>query len=134
MKNNWYWLIASDDFSVNHMLKNRAPNNRDIRYFGKLIIKVLRVKNEFAGFTAYYKKNFNTGQLLFVAVKDEFRGHGYGFELVNYAVRALDQMGVSRVQLLTRTDNTAAQSIYKRAGFKEAYRVPGFVYFEKYIR
>lgn len=134
MKENWYWLIESGDFSVDHMLKNRAPNSKNPQYFGKLIIKVLRVKDTFAGFNAYYKKNVATGQILFIAVKNKFRGCGYGLKLVNYAVNALARMGVMRIQLVTRTSNLTAQKIYNDAGFEKIDEIPGFVYFQKSIK
>jgi len=69
-----YWLLSSDDYSPEFMLKNKAPNQYDLRYFGQLHIKVLWEHDKFIGFTAYYMKAPALGFILFMAVNPEFRG------------------------------------------------------------
>jgi len=54
-EHNWHWLISSEDYSPEFMLKHRAPS-KDPLYIGSLHIKVLREQNKLAGFTAYYMK------------------------------------------------------------------------------
>ena len=125
-----YWLVSSEDYSPEFMLKNRAPNKHDSRYFGKLIIKVLRENDQFIGFTAYYMKNFCTGILLFVAVKPELRGKGYAQQLMKHAINDLKRQGASIITLVTRTTNESAQKLYKRLGFTVSYEEDGYVYFE----
>lgn len=129
--NNWYWLISSDDYSVNFMLDRRAPNQYNPRYFGKLQIQVMRVNNEFVGFVAYYMKNFYLGQLLFIAVKQDQRGKGYAKVLMNYALEQLKEMGATKVKLVTRPTNLSAIAVYNKTGFTEINRDDEFVYFEK---
>ena len=127
-KSDWYWLVASSDYSPRYMLTYRAPNQNPLDR-GKLIIKVLREQEEFIGFTAYYKKSPTVWQLLFVAVKDAMRGKRYGETLVRYALEDMRSKGACRVELVTRTTNLSAQKLYLRMGFKETEREEGYVYF-----
>jgi len=129
-EHNWHWLISSDDYSPEFMLKHRAPS-KDPLYVGSLHIKVLREQNKLAGFTAYYMKKKGLGQLLFLAVGQEFRGKGYGEQLVQYVLKDFADMGASCVRLVTRTTNFPAHRLYNRIGFHEIKpHEDGFVYFE----
>ncbi len=126
-----YWLLASEDYSPEFMLKYRAPN-QDIKYLGRLHIKVMREQDKLVGFTAYYMKTPELGFLLFLDVNPEFRGKqkGYAEKLVKYVLEQLKKMGAQQVQLCTRTDNMRAQSLYNRVGFHEISRDDGFMYFQ----
>jgi ribosomal protein S18 acetylase RimI-like enzyme len=130
-KDNWYWLIASKEYDVPFMLTERSPSKTEFQYYGKLILKVIREDTKFKGFLAYYPKNFYTGQILFVAIKKEFRGQGYAQKLVQCALNDLKAMGLHFAKLLTRVENFPAQAVYKKAGFHEVSRDKSFVYFEK---
>lgn len=131
-KDNWYWLIAGDEYDIDYFLDTKSPSKYQPEYHGKMQIKVMRTKDgRFVGFVSYFKKNFFKGDLRFVAVKKDFRGHGYGKQLTKYATDALFDMGVARVKLVTRTTNFAAQKVYKSLGFTETFREGGYVYFEK---
>jgi len=69
--------------------------------------------------------------LLFLAVGQEFRGKGFGEQLVRYVLKEFSNMGASRVRLVTRTTNFPAHRLYNRIGFHEVERrEDGFVYFE----
>ena len=134
---NWYWLIAAcpsedssvrDEYSPEFMLKHRTMDKNPAN-FGKLIIKVLREKNRFAGFTAYFKISFYRGFLQFVAVDSAFRGKGYGEKLTRYAIQDFFNMGIGVVELVTRTNNIKARSLYKKIGFTEDNIEDGFVYY-----
>ena len=131
MAKDRYWLIASPEYSVEEMLKKRSPNPDEAEYQGKLNIKVLHDQNKFIGFAAYYLKNFYTGQVLFLAVKDEFRGKGYGKQLMEYTLNDLKQQGAAMAFLVTRVSNASAQALYNKVGFTEAQRDDEFVYFVK---
>lgn len=131
MIQDWYWLISSPDYQVDFMLKNRAPNHKDPRYFGKMDIKVLRVNGAFAGFVTYYKKSAYEGTVLFLAVRPEFRGKRYAQMLLDYAVEQLKKQGSLYVRLVTRTNNLKAQAVYVRDGFDELGRDDEFVYYQK---
>ena len=128
-KTDRYWLVASEEYSPEFTLKYRAPN-RDPRYLGQLNIKVLRQNDAFVGFTAYYMKKRELGLILFLAVKPEFRGKGYGQQLTKYATDELIGLGAKQINLVTRTSNLKAQALYNRLGFYETLRDDeGFVYF-----
>ena len=131
-KDNWYWLIASDEYDVEYFLDTKSPNKYQPEYSGTMHIKVMHAKDgKFVGFVAYFKKSFFKGDLRFVAVKKDFRGHGYGKQLAKYATDALFDMGVLRVKLVTRTNNYPAQKVYKTLGYTQTSRDGGFVDFEK---
>ena len=129
-KDNWYWLVSSENYSPEFMLKNHAPSKEDTRYYGKLIIKVLYECEKLVGFTAYYMKNFFMGTLLFIAIKPEFRSKGYAQQLMKHAIADLKKNGASIITLVTRTTNDSAQRLYKKLGFTVAYEDNGYVYFE----
>jgi ribosomal protein S18 acetylase RimI-like enzyme len=125
-----YWLLSTPDYDVDYMLQERAPNKREPRYKGKLIIKVLRENNQLVGFICYYLKNFFLGQVLFVDVKPEFRGKGYAQQLMKHAIADMKKQGATMITLVTRTSNTSAQAVYKKLGFTISFEEDGFVYFE----
>jgi ribosomal protein S18 acetylase RimI-like enzyme len=131
-KENWYWLISSPDYSPEFMLSQRAPNNREPEYFGKLKIDVLRDHGKLVGFVTYYLKNPFEGWILFLAVKEEYRGKGYAKALMKHALNQLKKMGALKAHLLTRINNTNAQSLYRSLGFTTMFEDDeGFIYFEK---
>jgi len=121
---NWDWLFPGPDYYPEYILKNRSPGEEPGRaaYRGKLKIKVLRENDAVAGFTTYYKENFYTGRIQFVAVSSAFRKKGYGRLLTEYAIGQLFSMGIRRVVLLTRIKNHRARRLYGRIGFKETSR------------
>ena len=127
---DYYWLYPDNSYDVEtHMgftLNYRAPNENPL-YVGTLQVKVLHVNNQFAGFTAYYKKTLTEGMLLFLAIKKDFRKRGFGEKLARYAVDQLKQMGMQKIVLVTRVNNPA-QNIYRRIGFQETSREDGFLY------
>jgi ribosomal protein S18 acetylase RimI-like enzyme len=129
---NWHWLIANEGSSPAFYLKYRTPNENPA-YFGKLKLKVLREKNEFMGFVAYYMEQPRKGQLLFLAVDKKFRGKGYGTILAEYAMQDMtNNLGAEKIGLWTRLSNPA-QRIYKKLGFVESYYTEGgYIYFEYY--
>jgi ribosomal protein S18 acetylase RimI-like enzyme len=127
---NWHWLVATPDYSPAYMLKYRAPNQTPLSH-GKLSIKVLREKDTFVGFIAYYKKKPQEGFILFVAVKEEFRGKRYAEKLIHYAINDMKEQGVKSVWLITRLSNARAQALYRRLGFYELQHDDIFIYFQR---
>ena len=129
---DWYWLIASEKYSPEFMLKYRAPT-QDISSAGQLHIKVMRTDDKLIGFTAYYMKTPISGWVLFVDVNPQFRGKGYADQLLQYAIAALKKMGARSIHLLTRTTNISAQKLYKRNRLQEDYKCDGFIFFKKQL-
>lgn len=127
---NWYWLIANDDSSPAFYIKNRTPGTNPV-YFGKMLIKVARDNDNLIGFVTYYMQKPDEWHLLFMAVNNDYRGHGWGQSLVEYAMQDMINRGAKRIWLLTRLENLPAQRIYKALGFVEfMYSPAGYVYFE----
>jgi len=135
-KKDWYWLMGSpaqyDERLVLDYLTYRTPEMNPL-YAGRMQIKVMRIENKFAGFIAYWRKTANLGKITFLYVQSEMRGKRYGQQLLAYAIDDLKRMGVKRVRLFTRTNNSAAHKLYNRFGFKETSRDGKYVYFEYVI-
>ncbi len=127
---NWYWLLASEESTPGLMLKHRTYDATNPLTFGTLKIKVLRIQDQLAGFTAYYMEKQKQGRLLFLAVDHKFRGKGYGQKLAQYAINDMIAMGARSITLWTRTSNLPAQKIYKELGFVEVFDDNGYVFFE----
>jgi len=136
-KKDWYWLDASHDQYapeyIVYKLKNRTPHINPL-YTGSMRIKVLREQDQLVGFITYHKEAADSGRILYLGVKSEMRGKRYGEQLVHYAIDDLIRMGSKKIRLVTRTDNEAAQKLYKRVGFLETSRSDGFVNFEYMVR
>lgn len=128
---NWYWLLASDNFSPEFALKYLAPTH-ERSYLGTLKIAVLRQGDQLIGFVAYYLESSTEGRLLFLAVDSRFRRYKYGERLLRYGLQQLSFLGAKKIFLVTRTNNIPAQALYNRVGFYEVARdkPEGFVHFE----
>ena len=125
-----FWLTSTPDYSPYYMLEYMTPNKK-IQYRGMLHIYVARPEEKFAGFTAFYMLDKNTGMILFLATRPEFRGQGYGKLLIKAAIEGLKKLGAKKVNLVTRTTNIPAQKVYVGVGFDEILRdEDGFVYYE----
>ena len=125
-----FWLTSTIDYSPQYMLDFMAPHKGTF-YKNKLHIQVARPDKTFAGFTAFYMHDTKTGMILFLATRPEVRGKGYGKMLVRAAIKELKKMGATKVNLVTRTTNLAAQRVYVSLGFDEITRdEQGFVYYE----
>lgn len=128
-KRDWYWLVEGFDFSPENLLKYRSVARRpDLK--GKVKIKVAYEGKTPVGFVVYYPKSFSVGFINFVDVNPEFRSQGWAYKLVDYAIKDLIKEGVTRITLLTRSNNYAAQKLYTRYGFQETSRDEGFVYYD----
>lgn len=116
-----YWLTDSPASTIEFILKYKTPDANPFNR-GKLAIQVLKEKNNFAGFTAYYMTSSTVGKILFLAVKHEFRGKQYGQRLMKHAIKRLKNMGAQEIVLVTRTTNFPAQKVYTALGFQETGR------------
>lgn len=128
-QHDWYWLTADDSFSPQNMLESQSsskkyPHNKD------LFIKMAYKGNKPVGFVIYYQKRFYLGHIRFIDLDPEFRSQGWAAKLLDYAVKDLIKRGVTKITLLTRTNNYPAQKLYTRYGFKETRRDDNFVDYE----
>jgi len=127
---NLYWLYAGEPggFSLDELLRTRKLTHGPATY--DVAMKLYVVDDKPVGFVAYYMKTFVKGILLFLVVDKEQRGHKYGEKLLQYACDQMFKKGAQVIQLLTRTNNSSALSLYKRFGFKEFHEEDGFVQLE----
>jgi len=117
-----FWLTDNPQFSLSHTLDNMNPSQYTQTHAGKLQFKVLHEKGKTAGFVSYFKKSFYEGRILFLWVSPDFRGHGYGRILLQYAIDELFKEGSTHITLVTRVINTWGQKVYKQVGMKETSR------------
>ncbi len=127
---NRYWMTANPESNIAFQLDYKAPNRSPL-YLGKMVIKVMREAGQFVGFAAYYKKTLTKAFLLYIGIKEEFRGKGYATKFITYVLTDLKSMGAITVNLVTRTNNFSAQKLYNRTNFTETSRDDGFVCFQK---
>lgn len=57
-------------------------------------------------------------------IRPDFRGKGYGRQLLNAAVEFAQQQGCLRLTLLTDKSNTIAQKMYQQLGFEYSAMLP----------
>lgn len=131
-KENWYWLISSPDYDVDHMLDTKTPHTYEPQFTGKLKTVVLEDETgNPAGFASYYMRAPAVGDILFIEVDQHFRGKRYAGQLVQHALDELKKMGAQVVKMATRTDNLKAQKVYERLGFPVINQSNGFVHYRK---
>lgn len=59
-----------------------------------------------------------------LVVHDEFRGHGYGSQLLQHAIDFAKQKNFLRITLLTDRPELRSQALFKRHGFFESSMMP----------
>jgi len=59
-----------------------------------------------------------------LVVHDDFRGHGYGSQLLEYAINFAKQKKFLRITLLTDRPELRSQNFFKRHGFFESHMLP----------
>ena len=59
-----------------------------------------------------------------LVVHDAFRGHGYGSQLLEYAINFAKQKKFLRITLLTDRPELRSQNFFKRHGFFESQMLP----------
>jgi ribosomal protein S18 acetylase RimI-like enzyme len=52
------------------------------------------------------------------------RGQGWGSQLLDHAIQYAIRNGCRRITVLTDKDNSAAQSLYRKKGFKDSEMLP----------
>ena len=131
-KKDWYWLISdySPNYNVEFMLDRKSPTTTSNVDVGKLIIKTYVENGVPMGFVAYYTKELKIGQLLFLAVDEQYRAKGIGRKLMMYALSELKKLGMLAVRMNTRTDNTRARKLYESIGFKLIWTDGAYIIYE----
>ena len=90
--------------------------------------------NKIAGFFCYsFNSNAKEIKLKFIILSPEFRGKGYGKELVSLAVKNAFENKAESVQLNVFDNNTQAKNCYLRSGFSERVITENVFCFENEI-
>ena len=77
----------------------------------------LMIDGRVAGVCALFRESEHVFQLARMAVDPDHRGKGYGHKLMLAAIGKLDEIGASRVYLLSNTSLTSAIALYRKHGF-----------------
>ena len=64
-------------------------------------------------------EGFAHGGVLGMGLLSEFRGRGLGQRLLEEAIRAASEIGITRIELEALASNDAALRLYRRCGFRE---------------
>ena len=111
-----------------HQLKSvlSEANNLSVEMIEEsnpLVVK--RVGSEVVGICGVRRTEL--ANTLYLYVKGQYRGRGYGKELVREVVRQARDCKIDGIVLLVRIDNKPAIHIYKINGFKRLYpfKLPG---------
>ena len=129
-KRNMWWLASEpmNDFSLDYRFSHKVSSEYP-EQAQPMSTFMLKHHKQPIGFISYYKENTTVGKILFVGIDESWRGHGYVVPLLNQATKDLCVQGCRFVDLVTRTQNLAAQASYKKYGFYETGRNNEFVYF-----
>ena len=66
------------------------------------------------------------GEITNVVIKEEFRGRGYAYSMMQRLLEEGRKLGVSDFTLEVRVSNTPAIKLYEKLGFKSEGIRPGF--------
>ena len=86
---------------------------------------VAEVDNVVTGYGGLWKI-LDEGHITNVAVSREFRGKGIGDALVMGIVDYCDRTGIPNITLEVRESNQVARNLYKKHGFVDAGKRPGY--------
>lgn len=75
---------------------------------------------------AYLEAGRSIGHIVTIDVAPEKRRQGMGAQLMQSLLHALIAIEIEIVRLEVAVDNAAAQSFYRRLGFIDTGRIPGF--------
>ncbi|MCK4778942.1 MAG: GNAT family N-acetyltransferase [Candidatus Lokiarchaeota archaeon] len=101
--------------SVKELISYKPPNG---------IFYILQIKDKIVGMGAFRKLKDNTGDVKRMYIRQEFRGKGYGKALLKKLLSKAKEFGCSKILLDTGLFMTAAQHVYRSAGFKETAKYP----------
>jgi GNAT superfamily N-acetyltransferase len=101
--------------SVKELTSYKPPNG---------IFYILQIEDAMVGMGAFRKLNNHTGEVKRMYLRQDFRGRGFGKALLKKLLNNGKEFGCSRVLLDTGQFMTAAQKVYRSAGFKEIEKYP----------
>lgn len=129
---NWYWLVPDNDpFSIERFLDQ--SNNRQGNGPDDTKIFVYCHNGKPVGMVSYYKESLDAGRLRSIVIEQAQRGKGISEKLMDHAMNDMKKMGLSKVTLITRTNNQGAIKLYDKLNFVRTKERNGYVTFEKSI-
>jgi GNAT superfamily N-acetyltransferase len=69
------------------------------------------------GFITCRKSGKNSGEIMLVGIKKNFRGKGFGSALTEEAMRWFNKQGIKRISVRTQLKNLSAMNFYINLGF-----------------
>jgi ribosomal protein S18 acetylase RimI-like enzyme len=132
-----YMTWIHDQLDENYQIDSRSMVSSTIQerayatleQYGSLnpplgIVYIIEVDGDVAGMGALRKLNANVGEFKRMYNRPKYRGKGYGKKMVNKLLGDGRRFGCSSFLLDTAKFMTAAQHIYRKAGFKEIEDYP----------
>ncbi len=90
-------------------------------------LRVAECGDELVGYAlTFLRQGSRIARLYSIAVNPAFRGHGIGARLLEDAMAQARHAGCERLRLEVREDNAPAMTLYRRRGFIEFGRIPGY--------
>jgi len=115
-KNCFYFCNSINDLETRDTIENMLKNIRHN------IISVYKLEKEiFVGCGYGVIENGFIG-LFDIIVKEEFRGKGYGKEIVEAILAKANETGIKKAYLAVVNNNEIAKKLYGNIGFKEIYK------------
>lgn len=123
-----------------------VENNIDdfLSYFPpESIYYIIQNNSSIFGMGAIRKLRKGIGEIKRMYIKPEYRGNGYGKEILELLLRKGKEFGFSSIRLDTGEFMVAAHQVYRKAGFQERARylesevpeffLPHWLFMEKFI-
>jgi len=129
---NYGGIITGDDFSgswINSVIEFNKIEEKHIPVFKKILSNIAvekivvckEIQNEIAG-CGYGAIQGNFVGVFDIVVKENFRGKGYGREIVETILSEASKRGARRSYLQVMINNPVALHLYEKLGYKEIYR------------
>jgi [ribosomal protein S18]-alanine N-acetyltransferase len=112
-------LFPSDRMSlrsVRHFLKSPSARSWVAELDGAVVGNLILVT----------RRGSRTGRIYSVVVAPQARGRRFGERMVRAAQAAASKLGLKRINLEVRQDNTPARALYAKLGYVEAASLPGY--------
>ncbi len=106
------------------VLFNRGQMHRSMAATAAQMARVYRIKEiiKFLGLMMPYRDEEKTAEnelyIAHLAVGEQFRRQGFGLRLLEFAEKEASAQGKRKLTLLTEVENSSAQSLYNKFGFK----------------
>ena len=100
---------------------------RDFIASPRAILRVAELRGAIAGYhLVLFRQGTAAARLYSLAVAPEFQGHGLGAQLLANAEAAAYAADRAVLRLEVEADNAAALALYRRAGYRQVEKLPGY--------